>query len=46
MTISSVLIFLLTSCRRRHENIKNEFLGEIPSIQKHYHTKIDERIGA
>jgi hypothetical protein len=43
MAISSSLIIFLTSCGGGMKTSKNEFLGEIPSIQKYYHTKIDEK---
>jgi hypothetical protein len=43
MAISSSLTLLLTSCGGGMKTSKNEFLGEIPSIQKYYHAKIDEK---
>jgi hypothetical protein len=43
MAISSLLILLLTSCGGGLTTSKNEFLGEIPSIQKYYSTKIQEK---
>jgi hypothetical protein len=43
MTIGSALIFLLTSCGGGMKTSKNEFLGEIPSIQKYYSAKVDEK---
>jgi hypothetical protein len=43
MTISSALIILVSSCGGGMKTSKNEFLGEIPSIQKYYHAKVDEK---
>lgn len=42
--ISAVIsAFLLTSCGGGMKTIKNEFLGEIPSIEKHYAEKTAEK---
>jgi len=43
MATVSLLIFLLTGCGGGMKTSKNEFLGEIPSIQKYYRTKIHEK---
>lgn len=43
MAISSMLIFLLTSCGGGVKTTNNEFLGEIPSIQKYYSAKVEEK---
>jgi hypothetical protein len=43
MTLSSLLILLLTCCGGGMKISKNEFLGEIPSLQKYYSAKIDEK---
>jgi hypothetical protein len=43
MVISSALIILVTSCGGGMKTSKNEFLGEIPSIQKYYNAKVDEK---
>jgi hypothetical protein len=43
MAISSLLIFLTTSCGGGMKTTKNEFLGEIPSIQKYYSAKVQEK---
>jgi len=43
VAFSGLLIFLLTNCGGGGmKTSKNEFLGEIPSIQKYYHDKIGE----
>jgi hypothetical protein len=43
MITGNLLIFLLTSCGGGLKTSRNEFLGEIPSIQKYYSVKVDEK---
>ena len=43
MATVSLLVLLLTGCGGGMKTSKNEFLGEIPSIQKYYRTKIHEK---
>ena len=43
MTLSNLLIFGLISCGQGMKTTKNEFLGEIPSIDKYYSGKLDEK---
>ena len=41
--VSSLLAFLLVSCGNEPSNQNNEFLGEIPSIEKYYHTEMEAK---
>ena len=43
IAISTLVVFLLTSCGGGLTTSQNEFLGEIPSLQKYYHAKVDEK---
>jgi hypothetical protein len=43
LLMATVSALILTSCGGGMKTSKNEFLGEIPSIQKYYHAKVDEK---
>lgn len=41
--ITALLVFIINSCGGGPSNQNNEYLGEIPSIEKHYFTEIDAK---
>jgi hypothetical protein len=43
LLMATVSVLLMTSCGGGMKSSKNEFLGEIPSIQKYYHARVDEK---
>ena len=43
MTTCGLLLFLLSGCGGGLKTSKNEFLGEIPSIQRYYYDKTEEK---